>query len=246
MSACPECSSELLPGARFCRACGRPVQTSDPATDAATVALESSATPKQATVTSAAYLPPNLAGLPTTPLEAPPVIISPPRRSRKLSIFLSIVLAMFVGLGAAGFVGYRILREKFRDFTSDVTVASGPEAEAEAAPLKDLRYPNSKIVSAILKGNEGGRLVTMETTDSITRVSEYYQAHIKSPNPTVISDDSVLLGFPDGLVTITKSDGKTSIFVAVKAGQGIGIPSPLPPAPPPPLPPLPGTRPSVP
>lgn len=195
----------------------------------ATVALHQPATPPApAAVTSAAYLPPNPAGGTTSQLSAPAQSLPTPQRSiRKVAILLGVLLTIFAGLGVVGFfVGYRAVREKVRDFTKDVTVASGSEAEAEAASLKELRYPDSKVVSTILKGDQGGRLVTMETNDPFDKVADYYREHIKSPNPTVISDESVLLGFPDGFVTITKSETKTTIFVAFKAGQGIGASTP--------------------
>lgn len=250
MSACPRCSSETPPGARFCRSCGSPVSLANQSDGVSTIPLNPSveATPS-AVATSPAYVPPDSIGIATSQLGASAASMpaAPTRRSRAVPVLSTVFLVFLTAIVALGLMGYRAVREKLRNITSDVSVATGSEAREAASVLGDLRYPNSTVATVIVKGGEGGRLVTMETSDSIRTVTGYYQEHIKSPNPTLISDQSVLLGFEDGWVTITKSERKTTILVAYKAGQGLMTPPPaspdsskipvIPTPPPPPPPP---------
>jgi len=215
MAFCNSCGAALEGGAKFCAKCG----AANPAASAAS---------------------PAPAG-PTTPAPVAPAAAAPAQGSSALKIIL-IVVAVIVGLGilgvgAIGFIGWRIahnthIHQKDGEVKVETpfgTVENTTDPDEVSKNLGVEFYPGASVVKGssanVTFGNTSSAAVELETSDSVSAVTDFYKARFPGANVMSSEGDhtSIVAGDRGKVTTITieTNEGKTHIKIAKVTGKAV-------------------------
>jgi zinc ribbon protein len=237
-TTCVNCGASIDPGSKFCRRCGRPLDTGNPLdpSELTTRELreppryEATTQPSNPAYTSPAYLPPE-AFLP----QAQSTREIGQAGQKKAIITLSIIIAaLLVALSALAI--YMIARQS--DEPARATMPMPPPVDLPQPPVvprppippsapsapggssiisSELIYPGAEITMGPMGGRKG-KVVGLLTSDNFEKVVEWYTERIKPNNPLRFPGNAVLEG--EGVTAvITGGSGKTSIIVTQKSGR---------------------------
>ncbi len=204
---CTKCGSEIPGGNQFCAKCGAPI-------------------------------PAPMAAPPPQPVGYPPQTMAPPARSNNTLKVVLIIVAIFVGLGivglgAVGFIGWRVSRSvHVNSSTGEVTLRT-PEGTLSANTkekftAEDLGidlYPGSTPTEGGMRMTvPTGSMVTgvFVTPDSQDQVVQFYKGKVDSEASVMESAEGAVITAKHGekeslVITVspnsTKAQGKTQITI---------------------------------
>ena len=201
MTFCNSCGAALTPGTRFCGKCGATIVASSPAS-----AVSGTAPAASGLASGAATTTPGSQG------------------SNALKVILIVVgvvvLMGIVGAASVGFIAWRVARHtkvhqeggNVRVETPFGNVESTNDPQEAARTLGVDIYPGAKVLkegaASASFGGVHSASVTMESDDSVEKVTNFYKA--KFPNAIVTSSDS-------GQSTIVSNDHRNLVTINIRA-----------------------------
>lgn len=190
---CSRCGAELLAGANFCRQCGSVVNSTTSSSELPTAVIG------QTTDHSATR---RLDARPTSPEQgfrdsaASAVSKQTGVFSQKRSAYVALTL-LVLSLVAAGLITWII----FGHNSAHQMMGTDPM----------LVYPGSKTI--VDTTNDDGRVIHLETGDSVELVVAWYTANLKPTKTMRLTPTTVVLKNQNVTATVAAEDNKTNILI---------------------------------
>lgn len=234
---CNNCGVQVEETARFCRRCGQPVSRFDPGPRGyvSPTDYEAPTRPMNDGFTTPSYYPPS----PVQPMQVPSTSnLGQGSQTRKVLWIVALILVLLVG--------FTVISTRFVvGLMSEGPAASAPQAPGVHPPAPPIpavppvppvppppppvtegsgavrvdvpRYPGAEQVMEMVSPEEGN-VVQLQTTDSISKVTDWYKARINSTkNITLPGGVSVLRGH--GLTVVITPAGDNLTHIVIKQGE---------------------------
>ncbi len=233
-TACDQCGTALLPGARFCRQCGKPAtghahgaSVTEATTRTLNAPLPYEAPPQYGDVRLSPHAHGELSHAhDTTALEKE----HRKTRKTKLPVILLLLLLPIVAFGMilayrAATAPRRIVimqREGGPQMPPPVPDMGAPQVDVPVPPLPpgispQLVYPGAEMTTNLIQP-DGGSQLHLRTKDAPARVADWYAARV-DPIQTIKSPDgTTILQFAGGQVIIRPEGSGATIFIMHHAG----------------------------
>ena len=186
---CRQCGFELLPETNFCRQCGTPITADLPEENEPATRLFSD---KDLAVTE------RVMGRPTSP-QSPRLEMAtaePPKESRrrgtKLLLIGAVLLVLMLGL------------------VTTIAIVRN-HVSSHLVTAESMIYPGAQKAMDI--AGEGGRVLQLETSDSLEQVGEWYRETLKPDKVVQLSSTSLILKNEKAAVTIVREGNQTNILI---------------------------------
>ena len=198
---CAKCGAGIVPGTRFCRSCGTPVESQPEPSEMPTAVLDEKVVRRKtqrfearttAEASDAAALRTYGPAATVSSPEQPPRARAGFRRSL---IIVALILVTLLGVGVL--VG--VMKRARHHSTTQTQVSP------------QFNYPGARIMVNV--GGEGGGVLQLESTDRLDKVSSWYASTLKPTKTLQVNAATVIMKNDKITVTMAATDEGTSIVI---------------------------------
>lgn len=225
---CPACSAEIQDTARFCRACGRPLNTSEATTKLFDDPAQAGSPTQDinAVPTTPSYSPPSFPEYYQSPLPAAPSTQGLEAKSHKRVVIVLASLVVVLLMALAGLGAWFIFGGGDRGGPPGLGDIPGPPpprppppgnppvapGSGGAAISRDLIYPGAREAMR-MEQDSGVKMLQLRTSDPMTKVVDWYLQRLNTTKRVDIPGISTILKANGINVIITGADGETQILI---------------------------------